>query len=191
MLGFLTPMLVDRWSRGDAGRAGRALRGECPGRTWGPLLSGFFLLPAAEGAMVAGVLGAFLYLLAFGLWPSLAIGTNGFRARTSQSSFRGAGNSGCGVVRFVDRWKRAITETLYPGAQVRRDHTATVIAAGEGMNKRLLVNGMGITNLTPHHQDDGASSTGIPRNPAWQRAGAVLRHGAVLRSVLRCPGASQ
>jgi hypothetical protein len=40
-------------------------------------------------------------------------------------------------------------ETLYPGARVRRDHTATVIAAGEGMQKRLLVNGVGITNLTP------------------------------------------
>jgi spermidine synthase len=40
-------------------------------------------------------------------------------------------------------------ETLYPGARVRRDHTATVIAAGRGMDKKLLVNGMGITNLTP------------------------------------------
>jgi spermidine synthase len=30
---------------------------------------------------------------------------------------------------------------------VRRDHTATVISAGEGMQKRLLVNGVGITSL--------------------------------------------
>ena len=40
-------------------------------------------------------------------------------------------------------------ETLYPDARVRRDHTATVIAAGQGMDKKLLVNGVGITNLTP------------------------------------------
>jgi hypothetical protein len=30
-----------------------------------------------------------------------------------------------------------------------RDHTATVIATGEGMGKRLLVNGTGMTRLTP------------------------------------------
>jgi spermidine synthase len=33
--------------------------------------------------------------------------------------------------------------------QVRRDHVATVIAAGSGMDKTLLVNGVGITSLTP------------------------------------------
>jgi spermidine synthase len=33
--------------------------------------------------------------------------------------------------------------------QVRRDHVATVIAAGSGMEKQLLVNGIGITTLTP------------------------------------------
>jgi len=35
---------------------------------------------------------------------------------------------------------------LYDGPrQVRRDYVATVIAGGSGMNKRLLVNGVGIT----------------------------------------------
>jgi spermidine synthase len=33
--------------------------------------------------------------------------------------------------------------------EIRRDHTATIISAGEGMTKRLLVNGVGITQLTP------------------------------------------
>ena len=36
-----------------------------------------------------------------------------------------------------------------PGAQVRRDSTATVIAAGEGMQKTLFVNGVSMTVLTP------------------------------------------
>src|SRR5664279_388289 len=40
-------------------------------------------------------------------------------------------------------------EHLYPHAVIRRDYTATVIAAGEGMQKQLLVNGIGMTNLTP------------------------------------------
>jgi spermidine synthase len=33
--------------------------------------------------------------------------------------------------------------------QLRRDHVATVIAAGTGMDKQLLVNGVGMTGLTP------------------------------------------
>jgi spermidine synthase len=36
-----------------------------------------------------------------------------------------------------------------PAAQVRRDSTATVVAAGEGMRRRLLVNGISMTYLTP------------------------------------------
>jgi spermidine synthase len=39
-------------------------------------------------------------------------------------------------------------ETIYRRAVVRRDATATVIAAGEGMKKQLLVNGYGMTTLT-------------------------------------------
>jgi spermidine synthase len=34
-------------------------------------------------------------------------------------------------------------------ALIRRDHVATVIASGEGMDKRLYVNGIGLTYLTP------------------------------------------
>jgi spermidine synthase len=36
-----------------------------------------------------------------------------------------------------------------PHSIVKRDHTATVVAYGSGMEKRLLVNGVGITSLTP------------------------------------------
>ena len=35
-----------------------------------------------------------------------------------------------------------------PG-EILRDNTATIVAIGEGRNKRLLVNGVGITGLTP------------------------------------------
>jgi hypothetical protein len=33
--------------------------------------------------------------------------------------------------------------------EVRRDYAATVVSLGEGMKKRMLVNGIGITQLTP------------------------------------------
>jgi spermidine synthase len=40
-------------------------------------------------------------------------------------------------------------ETTFPRRQVLRDSTATVIATGTGMNRRLLTNGVGMTTLTP------------------------------------------
>ena len=40
--------------------------------------------------------------------------------------------------------------SFYEGPhEIRRDHVATVIAHGEGMDKQLLVNGVGMTTLTP------------------------------------------
>jgi hypothetical protein len=40
-------------------------------------------------------------------------------------------------------------ETLYPHRRVLRDSTATAIATGTGMQRRLLTNGVGMTSLTP------------------------------------------
>jgi spermidine synthase len=42
---------------------------------------------------------------------------------------------------------QSYAETL-SGALMRRDHTATGVAAGKGNDRRLLVNGVGITSLT-------------------------------------------
>ncbi len=39
--------------------------------------------------------------------------------------------------------------TKFAEDEVLRDNTATIVATGEGKNKRLLVNGVGITGLTP------------------------------------------
>ena len=42
-----------------------------------------------------------------------------------------------------------LSKNMGKGGLVLRDSTATVVAFGEGMKKRLLVNGIGITYLTP------------------------------------------
>ena len=44
-IGFLTPMLVDRWSSGDADRAGKAYAINVVGCLLGPLFASFVLLP--------------------------------------------------------------------------------------------------------------------------------------------------
>jgi len=129
VLGFLTPMLVDRWSAGDPGRAGRAYAVNAVGCIIGPLLSGFILLPWVGERWT-------LVLLAIPFFV--------FGLRSNWRILAAAALAALALVAFTQDF-----ESRYPDAIVRRDHTATVIAAGEGMQKELLVNGVGITNLTP------------------------------------------
>ncbi len=60
VLGFLTPLLVDRWSGGDPGKAGKAYAVNVLGCILGPLLSGFLLLPLISERWVLFVLLAAL-----------------------------------------------------------------------------------------------------------------------------------
>ena len=142
--GFMTPMLVDRWSRGDPNRAGRAYAVNAVGCILGPLLAGFALLPAVGERWTLVVLA--LPFLGFGVW-SLAAG-----ATTQEGGSRRALGTLLAAASVASVLLVAFTrdlETLYPGARVRRDYTATSIATGRGMRRQLLVNGIGMTVLTP------------------------------------------
>src|SRR5437867_7745231 len=68
ILGFVTPMLVDRWSGGDPDRAAHAYAVNVLGCILGPLLSGFLLLP---------LIGERWVLLLFAL-PWLLVGASTF-----------------------------------------------------------------------------------------------------------------
>ena len=133
--GFLTPMLVDRWSGGDPDRAGRAYAVNVVGCIVGPLLSGFLLLPLLSERWVLMVF-ALPWLVSGSAWR----GERGWQA----------------VASFVVSLIAVMTPFLGIGygeqflhKVVLRDSTATVIATGGGMRKRLLVNGYGMTSLTP------------------------------------------
>jgi spermidine synthase len=144
ILGFVTPQLVDRWSEGDPDRAGTAYAVNIVGCILGPLLAGFVLLPLMSERWVLLVLA--LPLLAIGL-------LSGAGPKTSPK-------------RSIGRWRRWVPYAAIPGAlaivlagkdyqdrfahrEVLRDHTATVVSTGEGMQRRLLVNGIGMTLLHP------------------------------------------
>lgn len=144
ILGFVTPMLVDRWSEGDPDRAGRAYAINIIGCILGPLLSGFVLLPLMSERWA-------LFLLAL---PWLVIGMYPQWSSTSE------------LVNAAPMWQRisnyaivllAVTlvftgksfEDQFVRREVLRDNTATIVATGEGEDRLLLVNGVGITNLTP------------------------------------------
>ena len=161
-LGFVTPLLVDRWSRGDPARAGKAYALNILGCILGPLLSGFVLLPLMSERWALSTLA--LPWLLLGLFPlgSLdGIKPDGAKPRVAwQTGFSYA------VVlltvtlvfsqtSFEDQFRQGrFTQDRLRGDEARRgevlrDNTATIVATGEGKNKRLLVNGVGITGLTP------------------------------------------
>lgn len=142
MAGFLTPMLVDRRSCGDPDRAGRAYAVNVVGCIVGPLLSGFLLLPWLSERWV---------LLMFAL-PWLVVGAAWGMASPVPATSLGRQV----VVSYVLIVIAVLTPFVGVGygeqfahRAVMRDSTATVIAAGDGMQKILLVNGFGMTFLTP------------------------------------------
>jgi predicted membrane-bound spermidine synthase len=144
VIGFLTPMLVDRWSRGDPDRAGRAYAVNVIGCIVGPLVSGIILLP---------LVGEHLSMLLFVLpWFVMALPSFSTRAMTLVP------RAATAIILLAAIAIFSLTkdyETRFPKREVLRDSTATVIAAevtsesGTGTKKQLLVNGIGMTSLGP------------------------------------------
>jgi spermidine synthase len=143
LLGFVTPMLVDRWSGGDPDQAGKAYAVNVVGCILGPLVAGFILLPLMSERWV---LFAFaLPWLVIGLAPRWSVGPERAAAQTLQRKLAYA----LAGLALVGVFTIKCFEDQFSQYQVLRDNTATVIATGDGMTKRLLVNGIGITFLTP------------------------------------------
>jgi spermidine synthase len=137
LTGFLTPMLVDRWSGGDPDRAGRAYAVNVVGCILGPLLCGFVLLPLGGERWAVGVLAL--------PWLAMAF----LRGNAGFSGWRRAWGYGIVVAALCVLLLTQDFENQFPLRRVLRDSTATVIACGTGKQRRLLVNGMGMTYLTP------------------------------------------
>jgi spermidine synthase len=138
MIGFLTPMLVDRWSAGDPDRAGRAYAVNVVGCIIGPLVAGFLLLPLV-GEQTAMLLLVFPWF-AMAVYKGSAMA---FRPMLRASGFATV------LVTFAVFFLTHGYEAQFPERWVMRDSTATVIAKGTGAERRLLVNGMGMAKLTP------------------------------------------
>lgn len=138
VMGFLTPMLVDRWSGGDSERAGKAYGVNVFGCIVGPLLCGFVLLPWF------GERPATLILTL----PWVAVAIQSWFSAQSRLETRAAGY-GSLIAALAILLLTKDFETQYPQREVLRDSTATVIATGTGMSKQLLINGVGITAMIP------------------------------------------
>lgn len=136
MVGFLTPLLTDRWSQGDPRRVGVAYALNVVGCVLGPLVAGFLLLPRF------GERGTLLFLSAPLL---LAGGLRSWGGVRKQRTWLIAGGMCAALLVLLTKGP----ESRVAGALVRHDSTATVTASGQGMRKQLRVNGVGMTGMTP------------------------------------------
>jgi len=140
VLGFLTPMLVDRWSGGDPHRAGTAYAANVLGCIIGPLLSGFLLLPFTSEHWVICILG----------FPWIALGSNPrwLTTTVARGQLRWVGYAMI-LLALQLAWVSKGYESQFNNHIVLRDSTATIVAYTDpDEGKHLLVNGVGITNLS-------------------------------------------
>lgn len=141
-LGFVTPMLVDRWSRGDPDKAGSAYAINVLGCILGPLVAGFLLLPWISERWVLFVFAIPFLMIA----ANLEWWLGGEQARPTR---RQAGPYAVAALSLGLLLVSKDYQARFDHPQVLRDNTATVIAASDAVGKRLLVNGVGMTELSP------------------------------------------
>ena len=141
ILGYLTPKLIDKISSGKPHEAGKAYALNSLGCIAGPLIASYVLLPFL-GAKISIIFITLLFLALDMLYQERLMNRHKkalLRALTI-------------VLFFVAAFLNVSLEDINffeHRSVLKRDHTATVVAAGEGMGKRLFVNGIGITSLSP------------------------------------------
>ena len=140
-LGYLTPRLIDEYSEGAPQPAGKAYAINIIGSILGPLFAGYILLPNV-GTRYSLVLLAVPFLIFYlYFWRPRGTRTHVGVATICITMVLLVVSLFC-VISYEDGM-------YYKSAEVRRDYVATVISCGQGMKKRLLINGVGITGLTP------------------------------------------
>jgi predicted membrane-bound spermidine synthase len=141
VLGYLTPRLIDEAAGGHPAIAGRAYAVNVLGCILGPLFASYILLPWMSERSALFLLGLplLLFHLIHGKWLPPAR--------------RWGFGLAVGVVLawalFFSRDFGDLVSSFSNHTEVRRDYAASVTATGEGMTRSLLVNGMGMTRLTP------------------------------------------
>ena len=140
-LGYLLPQLVDQYSGGAPRAAGRAYAINIVGCILGPLVAAYLLLPGL-GMKAAFILLALPYG-AFALW---AAANSGELKRVGPRFVLPA----AALIVLAGLFSRTDEDGLFYGpCKIRRDYAATTIAYGSGLKKALLINGYGMTELTP------------------------------------------
>lgn len=142
LLGYLTPGLIDEYAGGNPTRAGQAYAINVLGCILGPLLACYELLPRVSERFALILLSLPFLYFCFQLRRGLS----------RRMSWAAAAVLGLALFWSAFRawdFEGMLKESTSTGTVVRRDYTATVISFGEGRGRFLLVNGIGMTKLTP------------------------------------------
>lgn len=141
LLGYLTPSLIDEYAAGQPTKAGQAYAINVLGCILGPLFACYILLPRLSERYSLILLGLPFFIFYFRLG----------RAEPRQRQLIWGALAAIVLVAsiflvrdFEGTMLRSETNTT-----VRRDYTASVISMEADNQKWLLVNGIGMTSLTP------------------------------------------
>lgn len=141
VLGYLTPKLIDEYSAGGPKAMGKIYAINIIGCILGPLFAAYLLLPALGIRFSLVILSAPLIICYARYFKHVWSRSRGYAASAALLTIALL----LGSVKVFLSYEDTV---FYNSAVVRRDYTATVISFGEGMKKRLLVNGIGMTSLT-------------------------------------------
>ena len=141
VLGYLTPSLVDNTGGGNPGPAGAAYAINVLGCILGPLFACYILLPWLSERTA-------LLLLSLPFFFFFLVGWKALRPTERLASAAGTATI-MGWALFFARDFEGYVRGVSSRFEIRRDHVASVISADPPGNKVLLVNGMGMTYLTP------------------------------------------
>jgi spermidine synthase len=141
VLGYLTPSLVDQYAGGQPAAAGKAYSINVVGCILGPLFASYVLLPFLSERMAMILLGLPLLALCLVCGKTLTA-----RQRAASTL---AGTGALAWCLFGAHDFAGMLEKSSKGTQVRRDYAASVISFGQDFRRHLLVNGVGMTSLTP------------------------------------------
>jgi MFS family permease len=141
VLGYLTPGLIDEYAAGHPAIAGKAYAINVLGCILGPLFASYVLLPCMSERFALILLGLPFLGFYFLVSKSLSVWQNEWAGRAAVVFLA------CAL--FVTEGYQNYISGLTTHMEARRDYAASVISLGVDMNKILLVNGIGMTRLTP------------------------------------------
>src|SRR5208282_5742448 len=133
--------LIDEYAAGHPAVAGRAYAINVLGCILGPLFASYILLPWMSERFALILLGLPFLGFYFLVSKSLAAWQREWTGRVAVVALV------CAMLVTEDY--QNYMSGLSAHMEARRDYAASVTSVGEGMNKVLLVNGIGMTTLTP------------------------------------------
>jgi spermidine synthase len=140
-LGYLTPKLIDSYALGEPNQAGRAYAVNALGCILGPLFASYLLLPWAGERIGLVILGAPFLLLFILITKSLPKWYRCVTGAIATTLLIWSFFFSVDFAQFVSR--------NFQNTEIRRDYAASVVSSGSGFEKRLFVNGIGMTSLVP------------------------------------------